>query len=105
MEKEIKELIGGYGLWGIFICAATMIIRPFVSVKQMLRDGMITFLVSMLCGLMLEYAEMPVPVKFGISGVCGLFAVRIYLIVENVLIRAGKDPLAFIREIKGKDND
>lgn len=102
MEK-IKEIITGYGWWGVFLGLVTLLIKPFISIRQSLRDMSITFIVSMLCGLMAEYMDIPTPVKYGISGVCGLFAVRIYMIADSLLKRAGEDPLSFINLIKGKE--
>ena len=63
---------------------------------------LITFLFSMLCGLLAEYMDIPTPVKYGISGVCGLFAVRLYMIADSLLKRAQMDPFNFIKNIKGK---
>ena len=77
MEK-IKTIIEDYCIWGIFIGFVTLIIKPFITIKQSLRDMLITFIVSMLAGLLTEYIDIPQPVKYGISGVCGLFAVRLY---------------------------
>ena len=50
--------------------------------------------------------QMPDPVKYGISGVCGLFAVRIYMIVDSVLRKAEQDPINFMKGIRngGKRN-
>ena len=98
MEK-VKELITNYSLWGIFIGLATIVIKPFISIRQTIRDMFITFLVSMLCGLLAEYMDIPTPVKYGISGVCGLFAVRIYMIADSVLKKAQQDPFNFIKSI------
>lgn len=100
MEK-IKDIFTNYSIWGIFIGAITIIIRPFISIRQSLRDMIITFIVSMLSGLMAEYMDIPMPVKYGISGVCGLFAVRIYMIVDTILKTAQKDPLHFFNNIRG----
>lgn len=105
MEKELKDLINNYCLWGIFLGIITMLIRPFISVKQTIRDMAITFLVSMLSGLLMEYVDIPVSVKFGFSGVCGLFAVRIFIILENLLIQAGENPVKFIKTIREKNDD
>ena len=77
-------------------------LMPFFSFRQTLRDMLITFLVSMLCGLLAEYMDIPPPVKYGISGVCGLFAVRIYMIADSVLKTAQNDPFNFIKNIKGR---
>lgn len=102
MEK-IKEVIASYSWWGLFIGIVTLMIKPFISVRQSLRDMLITFIVSMLCGLMAEYMDIPVPVKYGISGVCGLFAVRLYMIADSLLKKAEQDPLHFLNTIKNKE--
>jgi hypothetical protein len=46
--------------------------------------------------------DIPMPVKYGISGVCGLFAVRLYMIADTVLKTAQNDPFHFLNTIKGK---
>ena len=102
MDK-IKSIITDYSLWGIFIGFVTLIIKPFISIKQSLRDMLITFIVSMLAGLLAEYMDIPQPVKYGISGVCGLFAVRLYMILDTILTTAQKDPLHFIENLKNKE--
>ena len=55
MLKEIKELLFDYGLIGLTMGVMTMIIRPFISVKQTVKECLITFIFSMLAGLLLEY--------------------------------------------------
>lgn len=102
MEK-IKEIILSYSWWGFFIGIITLLIKPFISIKQSLRDMLITFIVSMLTGLMVEYIDIPTPVKYGISGVCGLFAVRLYMILDKILKKAQDDPLNFIKDINNKE--
>ena len=56
-----------------------------------------------LAGLLAEYMNLPQPVKYGISGVCGLFAVRLYMILDAILKSAQNDPLSFISSIKNKE--
>ena len=103
--EQIKEAIKEYGTWGIFISIITLLIRPFISLKQTIRDVAITFIVSMLSGLCLEYFDCVEPVRYGVSGVCGLFAVRIYMIVEELLKNAEKNPVEFIKHLKGGEDD
>lgn len=105
MMEKLKEIITSYSLWGIFLGLITMLIKPFISVRQTLRDMLITFIVSMLCGLLAEYMDIPTPVKYGISGVCGLFGVRLYNIADSFLRTAQKDPFRFLELIKGKKSD
>lgn len=102
MEK-IKEVFANYSLWGIFLGIITLLIKPFISVRQSLRDMLITFIVSMLCGLLAEYMDIPNPVKYGISGVCGLFAVRLYMIADGLLKRAEIDPFTFWKDLNNRD--
>lgn len=101
--ERVKEILTHYCLWGVFIGFITLLIKPFISIRQSLRDMLITFIVSMLCGLLAEYMDIPVPVKYGISGVCGLFAVRIYMIADSILKTAEKDPFHFIKSISKKE--
>ena len=101
MEK-LKVIITDYGLWGMFLAIITILIKPFISVKQSLRDMLITFIVSMLSGLLVEYMDMPVPVKYGISGVCGLFGVRLYMIADTMLKSAESDPFRFFDILSSK---
>ena len=99
MEK-LKEIITDYSKWGIFLATITLMIKPFVSIRQSLRDMLITFVVSMLSGLLVEYMDIAQPVKYGISGVCGLFAVRLYMIADSILNTAAEDPLKFIKKVR-----
>jgi len=104
MEK-IKEILSGYSLWGMFIGLITILIKPFISVRQSIRDMLITFIVSMLCGLLAEYMDIPTPVKYGISGVVGLFAVRIYMITDSLLKSAQTDPVGVWKMFHKKHTD
>lgn len=101
--ERIKEIFVSYGLWGVFLGLVTIVIKPFISIRQTLRDMLITFIVSMLAGLLAEYMDIPNPVKYGISGVCGLFAVRLYMITDAILKTAQNDPFRFLNILKGKD--
>lgn len=100
MLKEIKELLFDYGMIGLTMGVLTMIIRPFVNVKQTIRDCLITFIFSMLTGLLLEYWEIPYAVKAGISGVCGFFAVRLYSIAISFLTKVEENPDIIIDKVK-----
>ena len=101
MEK-VKEIMAQYSIWGAFLGIITILIKPFISIKQTLRDMLITFVVSMLCGLLTEYMDITTPVKYGISGVCGLFGVRLYMIADSILKSAQNDPFRFLEFFQGK---
>lgn len=51
---------------------------------------------------LLEYVEIPYSVKVGFSGIVGLFAVRIYMIIESILKRVEQNPDIVIDKIKDK---
>ena len=99
---RLKETFAHYGIWSAFLGLIAIIIKPFISVKQTIRDMIITFIVSMLSGLLAEYMDIPMPVKYGISGVCGLFGVRLYAIADSILKTAEKNPVDFIKKVKEK---
>lgn len=102
MFKDIGETLRDYAIVGVCIGGISVLIKPFVSIKQTIRDAAISFIISMLTGLLLEYIEIPYSVKVGISGVAGLFAVRIYMIIESILKRVEEHPDAVIDKIKNK---
>lgn len=102
MDK-IKEVIATYSIWGAFLGVISFFIRPFISIKHSIRDAIITFLVSMLSGLMFEYFDIPDSVRYGLSGVCGLFAVRLFMIAESILKSVEKDPMNFIKMWRNHD--
>ncbi|MBR5599649.1 MAG: hypothetical protein IKW39_06380 [Alphaproteobacteria bacterium] len=102
MDK-IKTIIENYSIWGIFIGLITILIKPFISIRKSLRDMLITFIVSMLAGLLAECMDIPQPVKYGISGVCGLFGVRLYMILDTLLNEAESNPIHFLKNINNKE--
>lgn len=104
MDNMTKEVFRSCFGWAAFISLITLAIRPFISIKQSIRDTAITFLVSMLSWLLTEYIDIPDPVKAGISGVCGLFAVRLYIIVIKILSKAEEDPFSFFKQIRKKSD-
>lgn len=102
MFKDIAETLKDYAIVGACIGGVSVLIKPFVSVRQTIRDAVISFVISMLTGLLLEYVNIPYSVKVGISGVAGLFAVRIYMIIESVLKRVEENPEIVVDKIKDK---
>lgn len=102
MFKDIGETLKDYAIVGTCIGGVSVLIKPFVSLKQTIRDVVISFVFSMLAGLLLEYLDIPYSVKVGLSGVIGLFAVRIYMIIESILKRVEQNPDVVIDKIKDK---
>lgn len=97
MDPQVKETLSFYAIWGGIIGMLTILIRPFVSIRQVIRETIITFLFSFLCGLLLEYFDFGIPLKCGISGVIGLFATLIYEIFIKLLTQVKENPLDLIK--------
>lgn len=102
MFKDIGETLRDYAIVGTCIGGVSVLIKPFVSIKQTIRDAVISFIFSMLAGLLLEYVDIPYSVKVGLSGIVGLFAVRLYMIIESVLKEVEENPDVVIDKIKNK---
>ena len=102
MDPQVKDTLWFYGIWSGAIGLLTLFIRPFISIRQTLRDLVITFTVSFLCGLLLENLELSIPVKCGLSGVSGLFGVFIYGIIAKMLTQVEEDPIHYIEKLKNK---
>lgn len=102
MFKDIGETLRDYAIVGTCIGGVSVLIKPFVSIKQTIRDAIISFIFSMLAGLLLEYVDIPYSVKVGLSGIVGLFAVRLYMIIESVLQKVEENPDVVIDKIKDK---
>jgi hypothetical protein len=100
--KDIGETLRDYAIVGTCIGGVSVLIKPFVSIKQTIRDAVISFIFSMLAGLLLEYVDIPYSVKVGLSGIVGLFAVRLYMIIESVLKKVEENPDVVIDKIKNK---
>ena len=98
--RDIKGIVSDYAIIGGTMAILTAIIKPFVCIRTTIRDLCLSFVGSMLCGLLLEYWEIPYAVKVGISGTCGLFAVKIYEVIESVLQRIEENPEKIIDKLK-----
>lgn len=102
MLRDTKEIIANYSIIGLVIGVFTMIVRPFISLKQLLRDTTIVFVFTVLTGLLLEHWHdfIAEPVRTGISGVIGFFAVKLYEVITAMLCKIEKDPSILINKDK-----
>ena len=98
--RDIKEVVTDYAIIGGTMAVLTAMIKPFICWKKTIRDLILSFLGSMICGLLLEYWDIPYAVKVGISGTCGLFAVKIYEVIEAILQRIKENPNEIIDKLK-----
>lgn len=99
MLRDVKEVLIDYSIIGGTMAMLTAIIKPFVCWKKTIKDSVLVFTFSLLCGLLIQYWEIPDAVKFGVSGVCGYFAVRINEVIETMLVRAKENPEKIISKL------
>jgi len=108
MLSNFKEAIENYSIIGLIIAVLTAIIRPYNGVLQTIREGLIVFIFSVLSGLILEnWSEIfSEPMRYGLSGLVGFFAVKIYAIVCSVFKHLQEHPeLITDRVAKKGDHD
>lgn len=105
MINDFKEIVTSYSIVGIFIAILTAFIRPFVSILQTFREGLIVFIFSTAGGLILEEWQETIsePARYGLAGLLGFFAVKIYLLMSAVFTRATEHPEIIIDRIKKDD--
>ena len=99
MLKSLKEVAVDFGMIGVIMSFVVAFVRPFVSIKQKIRDILLTFTFSMLAGLLLEYWAIPFGVKAGISGVCGLFGIWLYELIVSLLLYLRKNPEKILKKL------
>lgn len=100
MLRDIKDILVDYSIIGGTMAILTALIKPFVCWKKTLKDSILVFTFSLLCGLLIQYWEIPEAVKFGVSGVCGYFAVRINEVIESMLVKMKENPDKVIDNLK-----
>lgn len=105
MINDFKEIVTSYSIVGVFIAILTAFIRPFVSIWQTFREGLIVFIFSTAGGLILEEWQETIsePARYGLAGLLGFFAVKIYLLMSAVFTRATEHPEIIIDRIKKND--
>lgn len=99
MLKTLKEVAIDFSMIGVIMSIVVAFVRPFTSIKQKIRDIVLTFTFSMLTGLLLEYWAIPFAVKAGISGVCGLFGIWLYELITSVLQYIHKHPEEVLKKL------
>ena len=100
MIKDIKDTIEDYAIIGSVMAVITVSLRPFVSIKKTLRDATITFVFSMLSGLIIEYWEIPFAVKAGVCGTIGFFGITLYNVLESILLNLKENPNIIMDKLK-----
>ncbi len=102
MQHETKEIIVNYGVIGSFVSVFATIIRPYVSIKNTLRDSSIILSFAIVSGLLLEnWADtLNESVRTGLSALVSFYAVRLYEISIVVLGKVKENPNIIIDKVK-----
>lgn len=105
MINDFKDAITSYSIVGLIIAILTAFIRPFVNIWQTFREGLIVFIFSTIGGLILEEWKETISelARYGLAGLLGFFAVKIYLLISAVFNRATEHPEILIDRIKKDD--
>ena len=106
MINDFKDAITSYSIVGLIIAILTAFIRPFVNIWQTFREGLIVFIFSTVGGLVLEqwHEIINEPARYGLAGLLGFFAVKIYLLISAVFTRATEHPGIIIDRIRKNDD-
>lgn len=102
MLHEAEELIEEYSVLGLIMTVFTLVIRPFISIKQTLRDSAIVFVFTVLAGVTLEGFDMSPYFKLGFSGCIGFWAVRLYEVGCATLKHLKENPDKIINKLEKK---
>lgn len=99
MQEEVREVIEEYSGIGLVMVLFTTVIRPFVSIRQSIRDSAIVFIFTILAGVTLEGLDISPYFKLGFSGLCGFWAVRLYEICLALLMHIKDNPEKIIAKL------
>ena len=102
MNNEVREVVKEYASIGAVMVLFTAFVRPFISVKQSIRDSVIVFIFTILAGVTLEGFDISPYFKLGFSGCVGFWAVRIYEILKAVFTKVEQNPDIILNKIERK---
>lgn len=102
MNDEVREAVKEYASIGAVMVLFTALVRPFISIKQSIRDSVIVFVFTILAGVTLEGFDISPYFKLGFSGCVGFWAVRIYEILKAVFTKVEQNPDIILNKIERK---
>ena len=102
MQEEVREAVEEYAGIGIVMTLFTALVRPFISVRQTIRDSVIVFVFTILAGVTLEGFDISPYFKLGFSGCVGFWAVRIYEILKAVFAKVEQNPDMILDNLESK---
>lgn len=102
MHDEVREAVKEYASIGAVMVLFTTLVRPFISIKQSIRDSVIVFVFTIFAGVTLEGFDISPYFKLGFSGCVGFWAVRIYEILKAVFTKVEQNPDIILNKIERK---
>lgn len=102
MNAEVREIVEEYSIIGVLMMLFTAIIRPFISLRQTIRDSAIVFVFTILAGVTLEGLDISPYFKLGFSGLVGFWAVRIYEILKVLFTKVEENPDIILNKLERK---
>lgn len=102
MQEEVREAVKEYASIGVVMTLFTALVRPFISIKQTIRDSVIVFVFTILAGVTLEGLDISPYFKLGFSGCVGFWAVRIYEIFKAIFTKVEENPEIILNKLERK---
>lgn len=102
MNDEVREIVEEYSVIGLLMMIFTALIRPFISLRQTIRDSSIVFVFTILAGVTLEGLDISPYFKLGFSGLVGFWAVRIYEILKGIFTKVEQNPEIILDKLERK---
>lgn len=102
MQEEVREAVEEYAGIGAIMMLFTALVRPFISIKQTIKDSVIVFVFTILAGVTLEGLDISPYFKLGFSGCVGFWAVRIYEILKAIFTKVEENPDIILNKLERK---
>ena len=102
MQDEVREVIEEYSCIGVVMILFTALIRPFISVRQTIRDSAIVFVFTIFAGVIMEGFDISPYFRLGFSGCVGFWAVRLYEILKAIFTKVEQNPDIILNKLERK---
>lgn len=102
MNDEVREVVEEYSAIGVVMVLFTTLIRPFISIRQTIRDSSIVFVFTILAGVIMEGFDISPYFKLGFSGCFGFWAVRLYEILKAIFTKVEQNPDIILDKLERK---
>lgn len=102
MQDEVREVVEEYSGIGVVMILFTALIRPFISIRQTIRDSAIVFVFTIFAGVIMEGFDISPYFRLGFSGCVGFWAVRIYEILKAIFTKVEQNPDIILEKLERK---